>query len=224
MGSDAPLMDIHSNQVVQFETVVRPIPQFDPEHPKMISQGPSVCVFTKENDQEVLASWLFVQYLLSNDIQTAYAETEGYVPVTIKAQESAQYKDYLARSGEDNQEHYSIKIDASRLLMNHTSDTFTTPVFNGSASLRSAAGQMIENTCKSARRKEEMSDGYIQKLYEDITSLYRLDQIDGNQATRHIPRVSVVLLCVLGAFWILIGITRLIRALKRKPGQGSGSR
>ena len=216
MGSEAPLMDIHSEQVVQFETVVRPIPQFDPEHPKMISQGPSVCVFTKENDQEVLASWLFVQYLLSNDIQTGYAETEGYVPVTSKAQESAQYKDYLARSGEDNQEHYSIKIDASRLLMDHISDTFTTPVFNGSASLRSAAGQMIENTCKSARRKEEMSDAYIEKLYQDITSLYRLDQIDGNQAARTIPRASVALLCVIAAFWILIGLTRGIRALKKR--------
>ena len=40
----------------RFETVVRPIPQFDPANPKMISQGPSVCVFSKENTQEVLAA------------------------------------------------------------------------------------------------------------------------------------------------------------------------
>ena len=213
MGSDAPLMDIHSNQVVDFETVVRPIPQYDPEHPKMISQGPSVCVFTKENEQEVLASWLFVQYLLTNEIQTAYAETEGYVPVTLKAQRSEQYQDYLARKGEDNQEHYSIKIDASQLLMTHTEDTFTTPVFNGSASLRSAAGQLIENTCKSARRKEEMSEGYLDKLFKDVTSLYRLDQIDGNQAKRDIPTESKALLMAIAVIWLLIGAWRMRTAL-----------
>ena len=213
MGSDAPLMDIHSNQVVDFETVVRPIPQYDPEHPKMISQGPSVCVFTKENEQEVLASWLFVQYLLTNEIQTAYAETEGYVPVTLKAQRSEQYQDYLARKGEDNQEHYSIKIDASQLLMTHTGDTFTTPVFNGSASLRSAAGQLIENTCKSARRKEEMSEGYLDKLFKDVTSLYRLDQIDGNQAKRDIPTESKALLMAIAVIWLLIGAWRMRTAL-----------
>ena len=118
MGSDAPLLDIHKEQVVPFETAVRPIPQFDPAHPKMISQGPSVCIFSKENSQEVLASWLFVQYLLTNEVQIAYSGTEGYLPVTLKAQESEAYQDYLARKGEDNQTHYAVKIEASELLMN----------------------------------------------------------------------------------------------------------
>ncbi len=215
MGSDAPLMDIPADQVVPFETVVRPIPQFDPEHPKMISQGPSVCVFSKEDSQEVLASWLFVQYLLSNDIQTAYAETEGYVPVTLKAQKSEQYLDYLSRKGEDSA-HYSIKIDASELLMAHTADTFVTPVFDGSASLRSAAGQLIENTCKSARRKEEMNDAYIEKLYADVTSLYRLDQIEGNRAAREIPAGSKALLIGIACVWVVIGAVKLRAAIREK--------
>ena len=58
------------------------IPQFDVSAPKMISQGPSVCIFNKTDPGEVLASWLFAQYLLTNDVQIAYSETEGYVPVT----------------------------------------------------------------------------------------------------------------------------------------------
>ena len=202
MGSEAPLMDIHKNQVVSFETVVRPIPQFDPEHPKMISQGPSICVFTKENDQEVLASWLFVQYLLSDGIQTAYAETEGYVPVTLKAQESDQYRDYLARQGEDNPE-----------------DTFVTPVFDGSASLRSAAGQLIENTCKSARRKEEMSDAYIEKLYADVTSLYRLDQIQGSRSGREVATESKILLGAIAVIWLWMIGTRLWQARKKAAAE-----
>ena len=224
MGSDAPLLDIQEDQVVEFETVVRPIPQFDPDHPQMISQGPSICIFSKENSQEVLYSWLFVQYLLSNDIQIAYATTEGYVPVTSKAQKSDVYQDYLARKGEDTQDHYDIKIDASELLMQHTSDTFVTPVFNGSASLRSAAGQLIENVCKSARRKEEISDAYFDKLYQDVTSLYRLDQIDGHQADREIPTGSKLLLGGLIAVWCVIGLTRLASFLRKRlksPAQKS---
>ena len=85
MGCDAPLLDISEDAIVRFETVVYPVPQYDPENPKMISQGPSVCLFQKDDPQEVLASWLFAQFLLTNDVQIAYAETEGYVPVTEKA-------------------------------------------------------------------------------------------------------------------------------------------
>ncbi|MCR5263213.1 MAG: extracellular solute-binding protein, partial [Clostridiales bacterium] len=146
MGSHAPLSDIHESKFVEFETEVRIIPQFDPSYPKMISQGPSVCVFNKRDPGEVLASWLFTQYLLTNEVQTAYSETEGYVPVTSKAQDSDEYRDYLSRMGEDYSLHYDVKIKAAKLLLENVGSTFVTPVYNGSASLRDAAGQMIENT------------------------------------------------------------------------------
>ena len=152
MGTDAPLCDISEDKLVSFETEVMMVPQFDPGNPKMISQGPSVCIFNKADPQEVLASWLFTQYLLSDEVQTAYAETEGYLPVTIRAQQSEEYQNYLARIGEDNNVHYEVKIKASELLMAHLDDTFVTPVFNGSASLRDGAGQLIESTVKSVRR------------------------------------------------------------------------
>ena len=174
MGSEAPLSDIAEDQIVDFETVVRTVPQYDPEHPAMISQGPSICIFNKADQQEVLASWLFAQYLLTNEVQIAYAETEGYVPVTTKAQQDPSYQDYLSRAGEDNSLYYDIKIQASELIMENTEYTFTTPVFNGSASLRDAAGQMIENTCKAVRRGQTVDDAYYDNLYEEVIKLYRL--------------------------------------------------
>ena len=117
MGSHAPLSDISADAFIDFTTEVMAVPQFDPEHPQMISQGPSICIFNKNDPQEVLASWLFTQYLLSNDVQIAYSQTEGYVPVTSKAQASAEYQDYLSRAGEDNDTYYDVKIKASRLLL-----------------------------------------------------------------------------------------------------------
>ncbi len=222
MGCEAPLIDIAEDKLVQFETQVMMLPQYDPAHPKMISQGPSMCVFNKEDPQEVLASWLFAQYMLTNEVQIAYSQTEGYLPVTTKALQSEVYQDYLSRSGEDNQLYYSVKLDATRLLLENIDNTFVTPVFNGSASLRDAAGQMIENTTKSVRRHQQVNAEYIQTLYADMTSLYRLDQIQGTKGMANLgplPDTAVLLLGILGATWIGIGLYVGLDWVKRKKSK-----
>ena len=221
MGSDAPLIDIAEENLVQFETVVRTIPQYDPENPVMISQGPSMCVFNKDDPQEVLASWLFAQFMLTNDVQIAYAQTEGYVPVTSKAQNSDVYQDYLAREGEDGDLYYHIKLKASKLLLDHTEDTFVTPVFNGSASLRDAAGALIENVTKSVRRKETVDDAYLDELYADVNSLYRLDQKKGGALASDgdlgpMPATAAALLSALGITWVGILAYVGCEALKKR--------
>jgi multiple sugar transport system substrate-binding protein len=188
-------------------------PQYDPENPRMISQGPSICIFNKEDPQIVLASWLFTQYLISNDVQIAYSQTEGYVPVTTKAQNAAEYQDYLSRSGEDNNLYYDVKISAAKLLIDNVQYTFVTPVFNGSTSLRDAAGQLIENVTKSVRRKATVDDAYLENLFSEVTALYRLDQTSmRNQGTEGgdkdmgpLPTASKALLITLGVTWVLIG-------------------
>jgi multiple sugar transport system substrate-binding protein len=228
MGSDAPLIDIAPDKLVSFETAVRPIPQLDPAHPTMISQGPSLCIFNKADPQTVLASWLFTQFLLTNDVQIAYAETEGYVPVTLKARESAEYQDYLSRAGEDNAAHYDAKIAATKLLIENTANTFTTPVFNGSASLRDAAGQMIEEVTKSVRRKQTVDDAYMQQLFSNINSLYRLDQIQtagagGPADLGPLPKTAVVLLSSLAFAWVLIGLYFLYDTLRQRKKQKSAA-
>ena len=220
MGTNAPLIDIAEEALVEFETAVRPIPQYDPENPKMISQGPSVCVFNKQDPQEVLASWLFAQYLLTNEVQIAYSGTEGYVPVTSKAQQSAEYTDYLSRCGEDNQHYYDVKIKAAQLLLNNTQNTFVTPVFNGSASLRNAAGQMIEEVTKGTRRKKDVNDQFIADLYADMTSLYRLDQIEvgnaGKMELGPMPAAAKALIGTLIGAWVLIALYVIRETVKKK--------
>ena len=177
MGSSAPQVDISKENLATFETVVMEIPQFDTENPQMISQGPSVCIFNKEDPGEVLASWLFTQFLLTDEVQISYATIEGYIPVTSKAQNTDRYQDYLSRSGEDNEYYYNVKIDATKLLLDNIDNTFVTPVFNGSTSLRSAAGEMIENVVLATKQKKTIDDEYIKSLYAKMTSLYKLDQI-----------------------------------------------
>lgn len=222
MGTHAPLSDISDEALVEFETEVMPIPQFDPEHPQMISQGPSICIFNKEDPQEVLASWLFTQYLLTNEVQIAYAGTEGYIPVTRKAQDSPEYQDYLSRMGQDYDTYYDVKIKASKLLLENTPNTFTTPVFNGSTSLRDAAGQLIENVAKSVRRKEEINDAYMETLFSDVSSLYHLNERQTNSAQRTdfgpLPGIAKVLLGSLAAAWILIFLYVFLSWRKKRRG------
>ena len=220
MGADAPLSDISPDAFVDFETVVMPIPQFDPENPQMISQGPSICIFNKEDPQEVLASWLFTQFLLTNEVQIPYAQTEGYVPVTSKAQQSEEYQDYLSRSGEDDDTYYDVKIAATQLLLDHTGDTFVTPVFNGSASLRDAAGQLIENTAKSVRRGETVDEAYWDSLFDEVKALYHLDETSasasGPSDLGPLPQTAVILLGSLAAAWVLILVWVVLSAGKKR--------
>ena len=226
MGMNAPLSDIPADKKVEFETVVRMIPQFETENPKMISQGPSVCVFNKKDSGEVLASWIFAQYLLTNEVQIGYAKTEGYVPVTLKAQNSEEYQEYVKAAGSDNELHYDVKIAATNLLLGHTGDTFVTPVFNGSASLRDAAGQLIENVAKSVRRKKEVDEKFMEDLFADVTSLYRLDSIQtnpgdqngGKQEFGELPEASKILLGALAVTWIGIFVYIFYEKRKKKKG------
>ncbi|MBQ6043730.1 MAG: extracellular solute-binding protein [Clostridia bacterium] len=217
MGSEAPLMDIHSEKVVEFEIAVRAIPQYDTQNPKMISQGPSLCLFNKKDPQEVLASWLFMQYLLTNETQIAYSGTEGYVPVTARAQNDAAYTEYLNYAGEPDADHYWVKLAASRLLLENIENTFVTPVFNGSASLRSAASQLVESTVKAVRRKETVDDAFYKKLYNDVNAMYHLSEHSSSRGTDEGPLsgTAVTLLVVLCAAWACIAAVFLVQRVKK---------
>ncbi|MBE5950565.1 MAG: extracellular solute-binding protein [Lachnospiraceae bacterium] len=207
MGPYAPLQEIDEDKLIPFETAVMAIPQYDPEHPQMISQGPSICIFNKEDPQEVVASWLFVQYLLTNEVQIAYSQTEGYVPVTTKALEAEEYQDYLSRMGEDNDLYYDVKIKAAKLVLDNIENTFVTPVFNGSASLRDASGQLINNAARASGRKQTVDDKFMETQFDSVTTLFGLDKLNtrlGATEFEELPTTAVLLLASLGTAWVLI--------------------
>ena len=201
MGCHAPNID-NGVDVIEFETKVMTVPQYAPDNPAMISQGPSLCLFYKDDPGEVLASWLFMQFMLTNEVQIAYAKTEGYCPVTTKAQNAPEYVDYLQRGGEDNKDYYSVKVEATKLLLDNIDNTFVTPVFNGSASLRNAAGQLIEEITKSAFKGEEIGRAYYDALTEKMMAMYHLT----NDTVKPIGTGAVILLCAISVGWVCIGI------------------
>lgn len=220
IGSEAPNMDIGREEVVKFRTVVTEIPQFDKSNPAVISQGPSICIFNKKNPNEVLASWLFTQYILTDELQIAFAQTEGYVPVTKTAQNSPEYLDYLSRAGEDNDMYYDVKIAATKVVLNSVDHSFITPAFNGSASLRKAAGLLIEEAGKAADRGIQLDDAQIANLYKKVSFLYKLDEIsdEGNVKAElgSLPKESVIFISALIVTWVCICSCFAVRYIKKR--------
>ena len=97
-----------------------------------------------------------------------------------------------------------------------------TPVFNGSASLRDAAGQLIESTAKSVRRKAVVNDEFLDNLFSEVTALYHLDQgsaggiSGGRKELGPLPAGSKALLITLGVTWMLIAAYWLSTRKKSK--------
>lgn len=230
IGSGSPHLDIDRENVVSFNTEVMMIPQYNPENPEMISQGPSVCLFNKEDKGEVMASWLFLQFLLTDDVQISYASTEGYIPVTEKAINSERYQTYINHEGDSTDEHYSVKLAATRLLTDNIENTFITPVFNGSARVRQAAGELIDSVNKAPRRRQEVNSAYITKLFKTVTTQYKLDELavvktDGapiKASSDPLPTGSVVLLVALGVSWCAIISVVAVEFVRKKRREGSG--
>ncbi|MCI7345414.1 MAG: ABC transporter substrate-binding protein, partial [Eubacterium sp.] len=123
--------------------------------------------------------------------------------------------------GEDNDEYYDVKIKASKILLENIDNTFVTPVYNGSTSLRNAAGQLIEEVAKSTRRKETVDDTYMSALYEKINALYRLDQIGDSEKKDFgaLPTASVVLIAAFVTAWTLIITFSIIGFIKKRKNE-----
>lgn len=74
------------------------------------------------------------------------------------------------------------------------------------------------------RRKKEVNEDFISQLYEDMTSLYHLDEkagaLSGKQDLGPLPHTAVALLAGLGAVWAGILLYVLYEFVRRKKGSG----
>ena len=80
---------------------------------------------------------------------------------------------------------------------------------------------MIENVAKSVRRKQTVDEDYMKKLFDDVKSLYRLDQLSatavpGARDLGPLPRMSVALLSCIAGVWVLLGVFTAAGYMKKK--------
>ena len=126
-----------------FEVGITTIPQLNPSNPKVISQGPSLCIFNKTSEKEVIASWLFVKFLITDvTFQRDLTLTTGYIPVIKSVQDNEIYQEFLAgANGGDN-----IQALAAQQCLDQANAYFTSPAFYGSSKAREEVGLLMQ-TC-----------------------------------------------------------------------------
>ena len=123
-----------------FEVGITTIPQLDADNKKVISQGPSLCIFKKSNPQEVAASWLFVKFLTTNvEFQAEFSMASGYVPVLKSVAEHPVYADFLASADGGN---YVAALSA-KVCLEQQDAYYTSPAFNGSSTARDEVGALL---------------------------------------------------------------------------------
>ena len=147
-----------------FEVGIAPIPQVNPEDPKVISQGPSVCIFQQENEQEVYASWLFVKFLTTDiEFQASFSEASGYVPVIKSVNEDADYQEFLAESSG-----YKTGIAAysAKVCLEQEKAYYVSPAFNGSSKARDEVGLLMQ-ACFSAYEKATDKMAMIKQKFDE---------------------------------------------------------
>ena len=142
-----------------FEVGIATIPQVDANNPKVISQGPSLCIFKDANPQEVVASWLFVKFLTTNvEFQAEFSMASGYVPVLKSVTSIPAYADFLAKA--DGGDYISAL--SAKICLDQEKAYYTSPAFNGSSSARDQVGLLMQSAFTSD------DGGDLNKLINDL--------------------------------------------------------
>ena len=123
-----------------FETGIVSIPQVDAaNNARVISQGPSLCLFDQKDPQKLMASWLLMRFLTTNaSFQAQFAITSGYVPVIKSVNEIPAYKEHIKKTGND----YITSVSAN-LCLQQEEYYFTSPAFLGSSKARIEVGNLL---------------------------------------------------------------------------------
>ena len=144
-----------------FEVGIATVPQVNLENRKVISQGPSVCIFKKDNPQEVVASWLFVKYLTTNvDFQAEFSMASGYVPVIKSVTDNEVYANFLAQADGGN---YVAALSA-QVCLSQSDAYYTSPAFVGSSTARDQVAALLT---KCLTMSGDDLDAQIETAFEE---------------------------------------------------------
>jgi len=147
-----------------FNVGIASIPQCDQNNKKVISQGPSICIFKKDNPQEVVASYIFLKYLITSvDFQAAFSLASGYVPVLKSVNNNKIFAEAMANAnGGDNISSLSAKV-----CLEQADYYYTSPAFNGSSTARDQVNALV---VKVLTEQTNDVDAMIDKAFADAVA------------------------------------------------------
>ena len=149
-----------------FEVGVAPIPQYDQNNKKVISQGPSLCILKGKDttDQEIMASWLFVKFLCTNvEFQAEFSMASGYMPVLKSVTENEVYAAWLAKG---NGYEYLV-AKCVQVGIDGRDTYFVSPAFNGSSTARQQVGALMLKVISEKLEGGQTLDDLINDAFQD---------------------------------------------------------
>ncbi|MDR2828934.1 MAG: extracellular solute-binding protein [Acholeplasmatales bacterium] len=127
-----------------FVTAVAPAPQFDLSNKKIIQQGPNINLFKKDNEQEMIASFLFLKYLCDPTISSIWGSKTGYSPVRYSSYETDAWATYTAASQKAGASAATKLIyDVLAMAKEEAPNFFTSPCFDRSSKTRDEVGSLL---------------------------------------------------------------------------------
>ncbi|MBQ9978623.1 MAG: extracellular solute-binding protein [Clostridia bacterium] len=145
-----------------FDVGIAPIPQVDAtNNPKVISQGPSLCLLDTGDAQENIAAWLLMKFLTTNvQLQAAFADASGYVPVLESVTEVPAFAAKLEKAdGGNNIAYLSMKV-----CLEQADYYYTSPAFNGSSTARDQVGYLMQAAMSGY--KDAIAAGKVDQLID----------------------------------------------------------
>ena len=137
------------------------IPQVNPAQPKVISQGPAICLFKNEDPQEVLASWLFIKFLTTDvTFQGSVSMNNGYAPVIKSVKDNPVYAEFLAKGQADGTTNIQAYVVSVALAQENA--YYVSPAFNGSSAARDQVGLLMQK-CLSGETNDV--DAFIKEAF-----------------------------------------------------------
>ena len=172
-----------------FEVGVTMIPQKDVNNPTMISQGPSLCLFKKENAQETAAAWLFAKFITTSlEFQARFSMQNGYTCAIQSVLEDEVYSsdEFPANvMGEPKFKNETLGIETYgninlqaacvKLTMGYKDYYYVSPAFVGSSQAREAMDVLIKNSFKyplEGKSASEMIKGLFDSTYNSLKNQY----------------------------------------------------
>lgn len=145
-----------------YEIGVASVP-YDNQNPSSrtaIQQGTNISLTTSGTPEQKLASWLFLKYITSSEVQADFGIVTGYSPVRHSSFETQMFKDYLASADKEIKDSYSaaglsasaykidfeetIKAMGSVVAEQQKNFMFYDEAFIGSSQAREAVGNAFE--------------------------------------------------------------------------------
>ena len=159
-----PFTDENGQVVYPFEVGVAMIPQIDAENPKVISQGPSLCMFNKTNKQEMAATWLFMKFLTTNlGLQAEFSATSGYAPVIKNLDKKHEgYADFLATADGNAW----LQATCIKQCLTQENAMFVIPAFVGSSVAREEVGILIQNCFVNSPANGQSAADFIKEQFK----------------------------------------------------------